>query len=331
MEKTVEKIFTEEVMQFFNEKFLLNGDHKKLGDFENYVFEVYQNESPYILRLTHSSHRSQEQLNSEVDWVNYLFDSGLKVPKAHPSIDGNLVESLLVDDGSSFHASLFNKAEGKQVRFSDPDFSEKLFYKWGQTIGRMHKATKLYEPATSIQKRPKWDEDDLLEVDRYIADDEVIERVHQFLKDLNEIPITPENFGLIHNDIHSGNFFYDGDTIQVFDFDDSCYLWFASDIAIPLYYSILGRFPKEKQEEKINFAKTFLHAFVEGYQTSSSLPENWDKHLPLLLRLRDITLFTVLHKKIAEEDRDKQVQNLLVELRARIVKQEPIVNIEEIL
>ncbi|QDP39677.1 phosphotransferase enzyme family protein [Radiobacillus deserti] len=331
MEKMIEKILTEEVLSYFSEKFQLRNDRKKLGDFENYVFEVYQDETPYILRLTHSSHRHEEELHSEVDWLNFLFNNGLRVPKAHLSIDGNLVESLIASDGSSFHASLFSKAEGKQVRFSDPEFSKKLFFKWGQMIGSMHRVTKKYTPEPNIKKRPNWDEDDLLDVGRYVQDKVVVDKVTEFLTELNKLPKNNDNFGLIHNDIHSGNFFYNGKNVEVFDFDDSCYLWFASDIAIPLYYSILGRFPKEKYKEKEAFAKTFLHAFIDGYKVENRLPADWDKNLPLFFRLRDITLYTVLHKKIMEEDRDEDVKSLIIELRERIVSGDSIVDVKNIL
>jgi len=59
---------------------------------------------------------------------------------------------------------------------------------------------------------------------------------------------------LIHTDVHAGNFFVDDGRITVFDFDDSSYQWFASDIAIALYYTIWRKFDGHEQREKDTYA-----------------------------------------------------------------------------
>jgi len=72
MEQSVEKQFTSEIMNNILASYDLDSNFKKLGDFENYAFEVYQNGEAKILRVTHSSHRSQKELESELDWIQYL-------------------------------------------------------------------------------------------------------------------------------------------------------------------------------------------------------------------------------------------------------------------
>ena len=72
MEKAVSSLMTQEILDYFLERFRLDREIKKLGDFENYVFETYKNGQPYILRITHSSHRSKNEILSELDWMRHL-------------------------------------------------------------------------------------------------------------------------------------------------------------------------------------------------------------------------------------------------------------------
>lgn len=329
MEKTVEVLFSEDLLQSFLLAFNLEKEHKKLGDFENYVFEVYRDSQPYILRLTHSTHRSKEQIASELDWMNYLHNQGISVPKAYASINERFVEEKVVEDGSSFYACLFSKAEGDPIKVGSDRFKEDLFFAWGKVIGEMHLATRNYQPSNQIMKRPSWDEEGLLEIEKYISvsEDKIIKNTKELLIEMKSLPMTNENFGLIHTDVHSGNFFYDGEKVHVFDFDDCCYKWFASDIAIPLYYSVFYNFELKTKEARNEFASLYIKAFMNGYKSICEPPKDWELQLPLFLRLRDIVLYAVFHKKIAPEDRSEKLVSLMKDIKERIENNESIVTI----
>lgn len=118
MEKAVDALMTDNVLHHFLSIYSLNAvNYKKLGDFENYVFQASKDGEELILRITHSTHRKLEELLSEVDWMSYLRSEGVKVPKVIPSQNENEVEALEACDGSVFYASLFSKAEGNQSVF----------------------------------------------------------------------------------------------------------------------------------------------------------------------------------------------------------------------
>ncbi|CAM3483054.1 phosphotransferase [Aeromicrobium ponti] len=327
MEKAVEALMTVNILSEFLLVYSMDKkDYKKLGDFENYVYEVYRNEESYILRITHSSHRKHEEILAEVDWVNYLNQQGVKVPEVFQSDHGKIVESVSAEDGSFFYASVFSKAPGKSIKVTAPEFNEKLFEAWGRAIGKMHKETKAYTPPFSLAHRMQWDEEELLNVEKYVpeADKLVIINTKELLKQLQSLPKNKDTFGLIHTDIHSGNFFYDGSDIHIFDFDDCCYHWLASDIAIPLYYALLYRCKEANADERSAFGKLFLDSFLKGYQEKNPLPKDWEIQLPLFLRLRDVTLYSVLYKKIAPEDRDQNLLLMLKQIKNRIERKESI-------
>jgi len=47
----------------------------KHGSFESFVYEFDRDGSKYILKLTHSIHRTPEMVESEIDWVRHLVDN----------------------------------------------------------------------------------------------------------------------------------------------------------------------------------------------------------------------------------------------------------------
>ncbi|MFP7295931.1 phosphotransferase enzyme family protein [Neobacillus niacini] len=328
MEKSVEILFTREILNTFLDCFCLQPEVKLLGDFENYVFEAYQKDKPVILRITHSSHRRDGEILAELDWINYLHEHGVGCPLAFTSSNNQFIETLPAGDGSFFYACLFSKVPGDPVRIKSADFNEQLFTAWGSAIGQMHALTKEYQPGNVFNLRPSWEEEELLDIETYVPDEkEIIKNTKGLIKELEFLTKSKDNFGLIHSDIHSGNFFYDGKSIHVFDFDDSSYHWFASDIAIPLYYSILYGFQDKAKWEREQFAGNFLTHFMKGYGEHNFLPNGWKEQLPLFFMLRDITLYSVLHKKIPKEDRDESLNQMLNGLHERILNKEPIVQL----
>ncbi|WNS76966.1 phosphotransferase [Bacillus sp. DTU_2020_1000418_1_SI_GHA_SEK_038] len=329
MEKYVGVLRTKEIMIHFLKSFSLEDEYKLLGDFENFVYEVYKEGKPYILRITHSSHRELEDLYAEIEWVNYLSKQGLNVPTLFQSINGKFVEFIPANDESVFFGSLFSKASGEPVKMKDNSINKDLFSAWGKQIGKMHSATKNYMPSPLIKKRPHWYEDELLDIEKHFPTTETtaIQNAIDLLEQIKTLPIESDNYALIHTDIHAGNFFYDGNSIHVFDFDDCCYHWLVSDIAIPLYYSCLSSFTTDEVNEREEFGRLFIDAFLAGYETECNLPHGWEQQLPLFLMLRDVTLYSVFNKKIAPEDRNERIISLIDEIKSRIEQKKSIVNI----
>lgn len=328
MEKSVEILFTEDILKRFLTSFGLQSEVKKLGDFENYVFEVYFGDGPVILRITHSSHRSKDEIYAELDWMNYLNNQSVNCPAVFKSINNQIIEVQQAADGSFFYACLFSKVPGNPVKIKSEEFNDQLFYAWGKEIGKMHAVTKDYQPSNELQLRPSWEDEELLDIAAYVPNEnEIIKNTKLLINQLKALPKNKDTFGLIHSDIHSGNFFYNGESIHVFDFDDCSYHWYASDIAIPLYYSLLYGYQRESKSEQEQFSNKFLTHFIKGYEQHNSLPEGWKEHLPLFFMLRDITLYSVLHKKIAPEDRDERLNLMLETLKKRIINKETIVKL----
>lgn len=57
----------------------------------------------------------------------------------------------------------------------------------------------------------------------------------QLLNTVKQLPSTSDSFGVVHNDIHRGNFMVENGRLTLFDCEDACYTWFVNDISCPLF------------------------------------------------------------------------------------------------
>ncbi|KFM99724.1 aminoglycoside phosphotransferase [Bacillus clarus] len=323
MEIAVERVFTKEILEEAAKVFHVIVEEKPLGDFENYIFHAKdENGESYVLRLTHSSHRSKKEVEAELNFLRYVVEHGAKAAGPYYSISQNLVEEIGAEDGTFFYASLFAYAKGEQVKGDEsPYWGETFFEAWGKEIGQLHRITMNF-PKTNY--RDTWEEDESAIVNE-LEDKKVKEIATVLMDEIKALPIEKETFGLMHGDIHPGNFHYDGKELTIFDFDDATYNYFIHDLAMVLYYSVL--FKPWTKEEKTRFARKQLQVLRKGYEFEHKLAESWYESLPLFLRLRDIGLYGTLQKKFKGKDMPENFHKLSKELYDRIIKQEAIVNI----
>ena len=77
-------------------------EEKPLGDFENYIFKAKDDrKEEYVLRLTHSSHRSKRS-RGRTRFLRYVAENGAKVAGPLYSTSQNLVEEIRAEDGTFF-------------------------------------------------------------------------------------------------------------------------------------------------------------------------------------------------------------------------------------
>jgi Ser/Thr protein kinase RdoA (MazF antagonist) len=244
-----------------------------------------------VLRLTIPQYVDFELIPGEADWINYLADNGVRVPRAIPSEKGNLVEIIEVDD-SSCAAVCFEKVEGKPIDFNDSgEWNGELFAEYGRTIGKMHALTKRYDPADKSLSRMQWHEQDWLDSHLLPAKSPVRRKCEELIQALHTLPKDRDSYGLIHGDAHPWNVLLHEGKIVLTDFDFCEQSWFASDIAIILFYAVMA--PIEGMD-RISFGAHFMENFVEGYREENSIDALWLERIPSFLRLRMISKY-ILH------------------------------------
>jgi Ser/Thr protein kinase RdoA (MazF antagonist) len=199
----------------------------------NFVYRAERGGKHLVLRLTDDSHRSEKQVHAELEWVNHLAMSGLGVAGPVPSLDGRLVTEIS-DGQQCFLASAFHFAPGLPIKGVD-SLAPRLIEAWARTLGRFHT---LSFPSGSSRSaaRPMWRNEPVLQgvLDAIagggIRPDAQLDAALSWMEKLGQ---EKDAFGLVHADLHMGNFFVDHDgRMTVFDFDDCCFHWFGYDSAV---------------------------------------------------------------------------------------------------
>jgi Ser/Thr protein kinase RdoA (MazF antagonist) len=266
-----------------------------LDDVTNMVYEFKSLRERRILRLTHSSHHTEDEIIAELDWINFLIQQG--VPASAPLLSRNNRQTECYPvQNSYFVATAFKYAPGHFIDWSSPqDWNPTLIQTFGQIVGRMHRVTKHYNPQNLKQKRSHWYEDDTIKnaADYLPADQrQAAIDLEELMEQFNRIPPTTNDYGLVHGDLNPTNFHVNERQLILFDFDDCAYNWFINDIAIaiPLHSE---SFTHKDWETKIT---EFFQWFMRGYSEENQIDEEWLEYLPMSLRLQNIIDLIALHQ-----------------------------------
>jgi len=267
-----------------------------IDEVENLVYDVRCGGRRRVLRVGHSSHRSEDDVLAELDWMSFLSQRGVRLAAPVASRNGRSTETIPADDGSYFVASVFERAPGDFIDTSDRDqWSPEMFHKWGKTIGQMHALTKQYDPRHLGHRRPEWDEDDIItNAGEYVPDgsNRLLDDFQRTLDRIRALPKGSDDYGLTHADLNPTNFFVHEGEITLFDFDDCCYQWFIADIASAMpFYSEAVSAPGWEER-----ASEFFRHFMTGYDEENRLDAFWFGHLPDFWRFQNTLTLVFCYK-----------------------------------
>jgi len=263
------------------------GEAVLLDDVTNFVYEFPRQDERRILRLTHNSHHTEDEIVAELDWLKFLIQHGVPASQPLLSQNGRLTECYPVD-GSYFVATVFEYAPGHFIDSTNPqEWNPQFFQTLGRTMGKMHSATKHYSATHLRQKRSHWYEDALLQhANDYLPAEQrqVAAELEKLLARFSQNVPTVDSYGLVHGDVNPTNFNVKDGQITLFDFDDCAYNWFINDIAVamPMYSDL---FTEEGWEAKLT---EFFQRYMQGYNKENHLDEFWLEYLPDSLRLQNI-------------------------------------------
>lgn len=296
MEKSVSRLLTIEIIREAMRLFGAAPDACRLiSDVENFVYECSRKDGPFILRITHSSHRGLNQILGELDWMRYLSDHDVVVAQPIPSGQGKFVENIDLGD-SSFYVTAFEKIVGENIIDSNACTPE-MYQRWGRTMGRMHQLAKTYLPKEPAIRRAGWSEDDILaHITQYLkGQTQVLGKIQAMLAWMAGLHQDTDSYGLIHADLTDVNYFVNDGRITVFDFDDCIYHWFVYDIAVVLYENL--EWLPQLGMDRDDFGSFFWKHFYAGYAVENKLDAYWLDQIPAFMKFHEMYLYGVFHKK----------------------------------
>jgi Ser/Thr protein kinase RdoA (MazF antagonist) len=309
---------------------LYNGNTESLlkltGGFQNDVFEYHDGQDSRILRVTLSTNRSKEMIQSELDFIGILSSNGVGVSIPIQSIQGNYIEEISLQ-GVTYYLTSFSKATGHIVNVSNPrEWNREFFEYWGKTMGRMHSLTKWGNERLKSYNRPSWS-GQKNETSQFLSTISVqASRAYEtIIKKIGALPRNQHSYGLIHNDFHQGNFFVHDGEMAIFDFDDCSFSWFAQDIAVSFYHAAWQS--SSFNPEYKNFPSEFIKCFFEGYSKENELKKETLEQIPLFLKLREIFLLHLFYKKWDIQNLQDWQSYTLKDLKYRIENEIPYTDV----
>lgn len=264
---------------------------------ENAVFKVTTSTGiQYALRLHRPGYHSDLELQSELEWIQALKESGFEVPHVITSKNGNLLEQVEIEEiHQVYQVDLFAWVDGDQLGSLEDglgDDQQKIkenFLKIGEMAAQLHNQSSQWKPENEFH-RHAWDLEGLIgeapfwgrfwELDS-LLDEQVIllQAVRERARiELNSFGKTTQNYSLIHADFVPENLLVDGDTVRLIDFDDAGFGWHLFELATALYFV--------QDDPHYAVAKQSL---IEGYRSKRQLTDTDLNLLDLFLTMRGVT------------------------------------------
>lgn len=313
----VQKKYLDQIYELYGTK---SEDLTYVGGMENIVYSFQKDNQDYFLRIGESKHMTSELVQAELDWVSYLVENDIPAVKPIKSVNNNILEKVNSDDGH-YNVVAFEKAMGQHLHRNPQNWSDDIIKEYGRIIGKMHFLSKNYKrkEARRYDFKPSMDIKWLLKGE----DKEVVDRIEELFQEIENLPKNKDAYGLVHGDLHTGNFFAKDDKITaLLDFDRTCYKWFISEIAVVLYYPLYFSPLNQDRKAQEEFVKRFLPLFMNGYEEENKLESDWMKKLNSFIQVRDVILFMYLPKELEEMKKNQ---------RPRILGEVPYVDVQKII
>jgi len=263
----------------------------------NAVYSFFCNDNVNFLRFAPVEEKEPFSVQAELEFLRYLKTNGYNSVETVVSKNG---EEFVVTKTpwGSYIATVFKGAPGKQL--SQIEYSDALYFGYGEALGKLHSMSKHYTP--NIRRRDwkenlDWADKILKECD---APEKAFEEVLIIKNFFSNLPMTPDNYGLVHYDFELDNVFFDSESglYTPIDFDDSMYNWFVVDIEQSL--------ESIKDELDNQYHDNATKKFIDGYRLKIDVDESLLGIMPLFKRFVDLFGYTrclhCIHEPIEHEE-----------------------------
>lgn len=241
----------------------------------NIVFRFERDGRGYYLRICHAVLHRLAKARQVMHFLRYLAKQGVPVGEPVPAASGEFLEVLA--DG--FFASAQIEAPGEKMSGYLHDAA--IFEAWGNSLGKLHAASRQYRADTSIPYQFPTVQTFWRNIAPAISTASVdLRRAYAELTDwMRGLP--PHDYGLIHGDHRPGNVIWDGMTARTIDFDEPNYHWYVADISRALL-ELWDRALEERQARR--------RAFMRGYLREHRIDEWWIEELPFFVQHRALLM-----------------------------------------
>ncbi len=272
----------------------------------NFIYRLSREGRPGWLRIAAASERTRGGIETELDLLAWLYQTGIPVVRPVPSRSGDLAVTVDTAIGP-LHAVVFDHLDG-EIRDLDT-LSLAEIEQWGDTVGRLHAALAV-APERFRARKAGWEEAlEAVEVGSVAVPGPVRREAGCLRSVLRGLPVTPDVYGLIHTDLELDNLVWNDGEAAILDFDEFGHGWHMLDIAKAL--TDLLRAGEDADSPRVA-------AFIRGYRQRHGLEDDLLRFLPDFLALSEFRMYVVLARAVDIEPEDATVdwmRDLIVRLR----------------
>jgi Ser/Thr protein kinase RdoA (MazF antagonist) len=261
----------------------------------NDAYLVGAGASRFMLRVSPTRWRSQEQLGAEIDLLHFLHQRHCSVPQPVALRNGSYIHELMAPEGPRYIV-LFTLVPGA----SPHPMTEAASQQFGQAVAKLHRLTDDYPtdcaglrfdpvdqvgyPLASLESLFTEHRDDY---------DYLLEIFTDLKQVANKLPRTASAYGICHGDLNASNFHLHDETgtWSLVDFEYFGYGWRIFDVATFFNTQLVDH-------GQTMDTKRILEAFLAGYQEQSPLSQMELELLPAFVMLRQIWLLGMSVKYI---------------------------------
>lgn len=264
---------------------------------ENAVFSAYRDDGlRFAVRIHRHGYHSTAALRSELSWMKALADAGVGAPAATLSHSGEALVAIThpaVPEPRQVDLLLW--LPGTPIGSADDGLvltgAEAIaaMEKVGALAARVHNHANVWTDAGTMV-RHAWDEDGLIGPEPFwgpfwkmpgLTDAQIVllqQAREQAATDLAALGKHSDCYGLIHADFVPENMLFDGDRVNLIDFDDCGFGWHMFELATALFFLA-------HQRDYVELTR----ALLRGYRQLRALSPEHEAMLPLFLFLRGTT------------------------------------------
>lgn len=308
---------SEDILNFLNERYPVV--LQKIEAVSDGMYRCYGNQGIYYARI--GQYRIYEEQLEEVQWTNFLYEQGVGVSPAVPSVNGHVVETILPGDDL---VVFYKAAPGSHLERTE--WGASVLKSLGRQIGRMHRLTKEYEKSRPFKYVGDWHHQEEYQFDQYIPREEttIRERAHAVISEIKALPIEEATYGMIHGDLWLENIVVGpGQSVTMIDFQDCEKHYWVYDLAVPLYSALHYTFAG--QGNISDYGKSIFASLIDGYLMEHAISDKTLQQIPVFLKLKEIFEYSLMHmywdqRKLSEEQ--VRIMNLY---RIRIEQGHPVI------
>ncbi len=240
---------TAEFIECIESTLKLDSKPQLISQSQNYVFEAYLNNIKIALRVSQSEHRTHEQIQSEISLINGIINI-VELPHQPIPLKPDQYVIPISFEHDNYFAVAFNFIDGSPL-----DHGNTADIKSAAAIlARFHRA--MSGKLKSIE-RPTLFQSAFYDIS-YATHDHTYDELKTWK---SRLQTSSQFYGFIHGDYNFSNLIKSINYIYLIDFEDSCYGWYAYDIANALYMEL---FDHRNDPSIHQFSKFYAH-FLQSY------------------------------------------------------------------